>query len=195
MSTSEKPFSLRNHFLLAMPTLADSGFAHTVTYIFEHSDQGAMGIVINRPIGLTLNDIFAQLNIDVSTDSASLPILSGGPVQTERGFVIHSTDRERQPKPKWDSSVNMEGGISITTSKDVLEAIAKNEGPQDFLVALGYSGWSAGQLEAELASNAWIYTPVDATVLFHTPYEKRLDSAAKLLGIDMRLMSSDIGHA
>lgn len=193
MKPSDKPFSLRNHFLLAMPTLADSGFAHTVTYLFEHSENGAMGIVINRPIGLTLGDIFAQLNIDVKIDTPSLPILSGGPVQTERGFVIHATDRKRTPK--WESSINMEGGISITTSKDVLEAIAHNEGPHDFLVALGYAGWSAGQLEAELASNAWIYAPANTDILFHTPYEKRLDSAAKLLGIDMRLMSSDVGHA
>lgn len=193
MSTPEKPFSLRNHFLLAMPTLTDSDSAQTVTYLFEHSHQGAMGIVINRPLGLTLNDIFQQLNMDVCTDAASLPIFRGGSVQTERGFVIHSTDRLQQSK--WESSVNMQGGISITTSKDILEAIAKNEGPEDFLVALGYSGWSAGQLEAEMASNAWIYTPADTAILFHTPYEKRLDSAAQLLGIDMRLMSSDVGHA
>jgi putative transcriptional regulator len=193
MSTPEKPFTLRNHFLLAMPTIADARLADTVTYVFEHSSQGAMGIVINRPSGLTLNDIFQQLNIeDVHTNNTGLPVLGGGSLQKERGFVIHATDRSR---PRWESSVNMEGGISITTSKDILEAIAKNEGPEDFLVALGYSSWSAGQLEAELADNTWIHTPADANVLFHTPYEQRLDSAAKLLGIDMRLMSPDVGHA
>jgi len=196
MNTPEKPFNLRNHFLLAMPTPADSTFAHTVAYIFEHSDQGAMGIVINRPLELTLNDIFRQLNIEeVQPDHVDLPVFSGGRIQTERGFVIHSTDQARQPALRWEASVNMEGGISVTTSKDILEAIANNKGPEDFLVALGYSGWSAGQLEAEVAGNAWLCTPADASVLFHTPYDQRLDGAAKLLGIDIRLMSPDVGHA
>jgi putative transcriptional regulator len=194
MSTPEKPFSLRNHFLLATPTLAESNLAETVTYVFEHSDKGAMGIVVNRPLGLTLRDVFKQLNIDVHTESLSFPVFGGGKTETERGFVIHATDT-RQPAPRWESSVNMEGGISITTSKDILEAIAKNEGPEDFLVALGYFSWSAGQLEAELVDNAWVHTPANADVLFHTPYEQRLDSAARLLGIDIRLMSTDVGHA
>lgn len=176
-----------------MPTLDDSGFGHTVTYLFEHNEQGAMGIVINRPMGFSLDDVFQQLNIQTHHKTIDLPVFSGGPVQTDRGFVIHATDKTS--RSRWESSINLEGGISITTSRDVLEAIAQDEGPQDFLVALGYAGWSAGQLEAELADNAWIYAPVDATVLFHTPHEQRLDSAAKLLGIDMRRMSSHAGHA
>ena len=190
MSKSTTP-SLRNHFLLAMPQLADPRFAHTVTYLCEHNENGAMGIVINRPLSVTIGDIFKQLQIDVSPNPLNNNdlVFAGGPVQTERGFVIHPAEGQ------WESTIKMENNINITTSKDILHAIAHNAGPTEFLIALGYAGWSAGQLESELAANAWIYSPADTQILFRTPHDKRLEAAAGLLGVDINLLSSDVGHA
>lgn len=184
------PLSLRNHFLLAMPQLDDPHFAHSITYLCEHNEKGAMGIVISRPLNISLGHIFGQLQID-PTDPSLLakPVFAGGPIQPERGFVIHPT------QGSWESSIHMDNDISITTSKDILEAIACEEGPDDFLIALGYAGWSAGQLEAELADNAWIFSPADTDILFHTPHHLRWQAAAHLVGVDMRLLSPDVGHA
>jgi putative transcriptional regulator len=181
---------LTNHFLIAMPGLEDSNFFHTVTYMCEHSDDGAMGIVINRPTDLHLNDILDQLDIPPSDNpSGEQPIYIGGPVQPDRGFVLHSSDSV------WDSTLKVTDNISVTTSRDVLEAIANGEGPSESLIALGYAGWGGGQLEEELSANAWLNGPADQQIMFKLEPEKRWQAAAKLLGIDLNLLSGDTGHA
>lgn len=182
--------SLRHHFLLAMPTLTEGIFAHSLTYICEHSEEGAMGIVVNRPLSLTLRDVFEHLEISVRPDAGDEPVLAGGPVQTDRGFVLHRhADRE------WDSTLHVEGDISLTTSRDILEALAQAEGPAEHLLALGYAGWSAGQLEEELAANAWLTLPADSDILFAVPAQERLNAAAARLGVDLALISTTAGHA
>jgi putative transcriptional regulator len=181
---------LTNHFLIAMPNLADPNFFHTVTYICEHGDTGAMGLVINRPIGLQLADIFEQLDIQITDPSVNeRPVYAGGPVQGDRGFVLHDT------KSKWDSTLRITDDISITTSLDILQAIATGKGPEKSLVALGYAGWGAGQLADELAQNAWLSGPARSDIIFDRPSNERWQAAADLLGVDLNLLSSDAGHA
>lgn len=183
--------SLKNQFLIAMPSMAESSFSHTVTYICEHDAEGAMGLIINRPTDIPLNEIFDQLEIDSATRAhAKQPIYSGGPVQTDRGFILHPKDSKQ-----WDSTINIAGNISLTTSKDILTAIARNEGPEDCLVALGYAGWSPGQLEQELGDNFWILTPASEDIIFNTPCDERLKAAVAQLGISMEQLSPDAGHA
>lgn len=182
--------SLTNQFLIAMPGLADPNFSRTVTYICEHNAQGAMGIVVNRPINLHLGEMLDQLQIPASSvDARELPIYLGGPVQTDRGFVLHSGDRV------WDSTLRITPHVSVTTSKDILEAIAQGHGPAYALIALGYAGWSGGQLEDEISANAWLSGPASDEILFLTPAEQRWHAAARLLGVDMDLLSMDAGHA
>lgn len=180
---------LINHFLIAMPGLADPNFFHTVTYICEHDADGAMGIVINRPLDLNLGDILSHMDITATPDTAPLPVFQGGPVQTERGFVVHS------PLGNWEATLQVSEQIGVTSSQDVLASIAAGEGPQRSLIALGYAGWGAGQLEQEMADNVWLSGPATAEVLFDTPVEKRWGAAAGLLGVDLTLLSSDAGHA
>jgi putative transcriptional regulator len=185
----KSPF-LTNHFLIAMPALADPNFFHTVTYICEHNENGAMGIVINRPMDLSLGDVLKQLKIEPSQNiDTAIRIYEGGPVQREHGFVIHS------PLGAWDSSLRVTPDIAITTSRDILTAIAHNEGPERYLIALGYAGWGAGQLEQEMSDNAWLSGPADEKILFDMEAEKRWSAAAALLGIDVNLLSSEVGHA
>lgn len=181
---------LTDHFLIAMPTLADPNFTHTVTYICEHNSEGAMGIVINRPLELSLGDVLEHMEISAGgrVDTAT-SIYGGGPVQQEHGFVLH------QPVGMWESSLAITDEIAVTTSRDILRAIAHGEGPQRYLVALGYAGWGAGQLEQEMADNAWLSGPADLDIIFETPFEQRWAEAAALLGVDLNLLSSDIGHA
>jgi putative transcriptional regulator len=181
---------LSNHFLIAMPNLQDADFYRTVTYICEHDEQGAMGIIINRPLDLELADILEQMDIHPNTpESIHQPVFSGGPVQTERGFVLHTTSKS------WDATNKITADISITTSKDILQAIATGEGPEQSLVALGYAGWGAGQLEKELAENTWLSGPADAQIIFSHPPEQRWRAAAQLLGVDLNLISGQTGHA
>lgn len=181
---------LNDHFLIAMPAMGDPNFHHSVTYICEHNAQGALGITINRPMNLNLGDIFDQLNLERSLDiSESAPILLGGPVQPERGFVIHN------PKGQWDSSMETGDQIQVTTSRDVLQAMARGEGPDQAIVALGYAGWTAGQLELEVVENAWLTVQSSPEILFETPYDKRWESAAALLGVDVKNISNYAGHA
>jgi putative transcriptional regulator len=181
---------LTNQFLIAMPSLDDQNFSQTVTYICEHNDDGAMGIVVNRPMELHLNDILQQLDI---ADAASIlgeeVIYVGGPVQPERGFVLHTGDK------RWDSTLRITPQISVTTSRDILESIAAGEGPENRLIALGYAGWAGGQLEEEISANSWLSGPADPEILFQLPPEKRWRAAAQLLGVDLDLLSSDVGHA
>ena len=181
---------LTNHFLIAMPGLADPNFFHTVTYICEHSEQGAMGLVINRPMGLQLADIFEQLDIKIDDPNISqTPVYLGGPVQGDRGFVLHDSERE------WDSTLKVTEDISVTTSMDILQAIAAGEGPAHSLVTLGYAGWGAGQLEEEMAQNTWLSGPAKSEIIFNRPSDQRWQAAADLLGVDLNLLSSEAGHA
>ena len=181
---------LTNQFLVAMPSLEDPNFRESVTFICEHSAQGALGIVVNRPTNVVLGDILKQLDI-VPGDhlAADTPIYSGGPVQPERGFVIH------EPQGTWESTLKIGAGIGVTTSRDVLAAIARGAGPQKSLVALGYAGWGAGQLEEDLKSNSWLSAPADMRIVFEVPVEQRWQAAARLIGVDLALLSGDTGHA
>lgn len=182
--------TLVNHFLIAMPGLQDPNFSRTVTYIFEHTEQGAMGIVINRPMDISLRDILEQL--DISSEDPEIlriPIYLGGPVQTDRGFVLHSDGYQ------YDSTMKVTPQLSLTTSRDVLEAIATGGGPERRLIALGYAGWAGGQLETELSTNAWLSGPADSEILFRVPAGARWRAAAGLLGVDLNLLSAEAGHA
>ncbi|MFV8818827.1 YqgE/AlgH family protein [Haliea sp. E17] len=189
-TTSRSSDSLRNHFLLAMPSLSEGIFCHSITYICEHGESGAMGIVINQPLELSVAEIFDHLQIDSLRDFTDEPVLAGGPVQIDHGFVLH-----RGSTAQWEASLTVTDEITLTTSRDILRAIAHGNGPQEHLIALGYAGWSAGQLEQELASNAWLTLPADSDIIFRTPAENRLAAAAAQLGIDMNLISAEAGHA
>ncbi|MGI9228988.1 MAG: YqgE/AlgH family protein [Gammaproteobacteria bacterium] len=182
--------NLTNRFLIAMPALADPNFHHTVTYICAHNEEGAMGIVINRPLDLEFGEIIQQMNLKPNNqDVQHLPIYHGGPVQIDRGFVLHDPDEE------WSSSIQISPDLGMTTSRDILEAIAAGEGPEHSLIALGYAGWASGQLEQELMDNAWLSAPVDADIIFNTPCDKRWTSATALLGFASHQISPEVGHA
>jgi len=183
--------SLQNHFLIAMPTMDDPFFARSVTYICEHNKDGAMGLVINQPVELSVEDLLTKLEIVVPDNNPSLqrPVYSGGPLAQDRGFVLHSPDHD------WRSSIKLSDELSITTSKDILEAMGKGFPPEKFLMTLGYAGWDAGQLEEELASNSWLTIPADPDILFNTPSKERWQKAVAKLGIDLWQLGPDIGHA
>ncbi len=182
--------NLTNQFLIAMPGLSDPNFHHTVTYICAHNEDGAMGIIINRPLDLMLAEVLDQMDITPSTDMVThIPIYQGGPVQADRGFVLH------QPIRKWEYSIEICGAIGIATSRDILRAIATGAGPEHSLIALGYAGWGAGQLEQEIKDNAWLNAPADASIIFNTPAELRWGAAAALAGVDLDKLSTDVGHA
>lgn len=173
-----------------MPTLADPNFSHTVTYICEHNDDGAMGVVINRHMDLALADVLEQMSLEPSPGvDTSAAIHEGGPVSPEQGFVIHS------PPGSWQSSIHISQEIGLSTSRDILSAIAHGEGPAHFFIALGYAGWGPGQLEQEMAQNAWLSGPASMEILFKLPLESRWTAAAALLGVDVNLISSELGHA
>ena len=181
---------LNNHFLIAMPTLDDPHFSHTVTYICEHSPQGAMGVIINRPTELVLGDLLEQLGIEAGDNEIALtPVYNGGPVQIERGFILH------QPLGDWDSTLPVNEKTGLTMSQDILEAIAHGMGPDKYHIALGYAGWDEGQLEEELLSNAWLSGPADEKIIFNEPVEQRWQAAAASLGVELNMLSSDVGHA
>lgn len=180
---------LNNQLLIAMPNLADPSFSHTVTYLCQHNDEGALGIVINRLAQIKLGEIFQQLNIEPSTEEiARMPVFSGGPVQQDRGFVIHLTDGQ------WESSIETSSTLSLTASRDILEAIAHGQGPEQFLIALGYAGWGKGQLEQEITQNAWLNVPFGSAILFDTPINQRWDAAASQIGIDINQLTMPAGH-
>ncbi|HSH42163.1 MAG TPA: YqgE/AlgH family protein [Arenicellales bacterium] len=182
--------SLTGQFLIAMPAMTDPNFEQTVSFICQHNEDGAMGIVINRTMDLTLGDVFQQMEIEADgCKQAGQSVHYGGPVQTERGFVLHD-----QPGD-WDSTVAIDERIGLTTSRDILEAIGRNAGPTRALLALGYAGWGSGQLEHEITQNAWLSGPADIDLMFSTPVEQRWNRAAGLLGIDLSLLSREAGHA
>lgn len=182
--------NLTNHFIIAMPSLQDGNFSESVTYICEHDDNGALGITINRPSEISLSEILSQLQIKISSDHIiDQTVLNGGPVQIDRGFILHA------PTGDWDSSLKVTENIAVTTSQDIMQAIADNKGPDRSLIALGYAGWGPGQLEYEMSENAWLSCPATEEILFNTPLEKRWRAAALLLGIDLQLLSNQTGHA
>lgn len=185
-----KNVNLTGHFLIAMPTMADPYFARSVTYICEHGPQGAMGIVINRPTDMKLDDLCNQINIQLDRpEIRQTPVHFGGPVQIERGFVLH------QPVGHWNSTIAVTGDTALTTSKDILEAVAHGAGPAKMLVTLGYAGWSAGQLEQELAQNAWLTVPAQDSIIFDIPSSQKFSAAMGLLGLDLARLSEEAGHA
>ena len=187
MGTTE---SLANHLLIAMPSLADGNFAQTVALVCEHSDRGALGIVLNKPMGMKLGDVMAQMKLEPSDMRISeQPVLRGGPVHTDRGFVLH------RPGGSWDSTHRISDNVQVTTSRDVLAAIARGEGPHGAVVALGYAGWDAGQLEREMLDNAWLSLPIDERIVFELPFEDRWQAAWGLLGVDSSRVSFTAGHA
>mgnify|MGYP002622643358 CR=1 FL=1 len=182
--------NLTNHFLIAMPNLLDPNFSKTVTYICAHNEEGTMGITINRPTDMTLGQILNQMELEIQNPAINeTQIFNGGPVQTDRGFILHEQGYD------WDSTLSVSDDINMTTSKDVLEAIANGNGPKNIFIALGYAGWSSGQLEDEIRQNAWLNGPADSGIIFNTPVKKRWQSAASLLGVDIDSISTDIGHA
>lgn len=179
-----------NDFLIAMPALADPNFFRSVTLVCDHNEQGALGIVINHPTELQLGEMFDHLGIE-TTDASSrnLPVFNGGPVQVDRGFVIH------EPLGNWESTLAVTDQLGLTTSRDILSDIARGHGPRRVLVALGYAGWGSGQLEHEMAENAWLSTLCDTRIVFDLPPEQRWREAAQQLGIDLDLLAGDAGHA
>lgn len=181
--------SFKDHFLVAMPGLDDPNFHQSVTYICEHHEDGAMGIIINQPLKLTLKELFEHLDMNTQLENNEHLLFSGGPVHKERGFVLHSSERQ------WETTLPIGDGVSLTGSKDILEAIANNEGPEQYIIALGYAGWDAGQLEEEIAANSWLTVPADQQIIFETDYDKRWESAARKLGIDLHLIAQTPGHA
>jgi len=185
---------LTGHLLIAMPGMSDPNFEHTVTLMLEHHDEGAFGLVINRPIGMEFGDVLEQLSLETEDPAlANQPVLRGGPVQPERGFVLYAN--EPQTSNDWDSTAAVNDEIRVTTSPDILNDMAQGKGPGKALFVLGYAGWAPGQLESELADNAWLSVAVSPEILFQTPMDKRWEAATKLLGIDPALLSSEAGHA
>lgn len=179
-----------NHFLIAMPGMMDPNFAHALAFVCEHNDGGALGIVVNKPTDMTLSSLFDQIEVPLKDAGlASAPVHFGGPVQIDRGFVLH------RPLGSWQSTLAVGGDLGLTTSKDVLEAVGRGDGPAEVFVSLGYAGWSAGQLEQEIAQNAWLTVEADADVLFDMPAQRRLPAAMQLLGIDFSRLSDNVGHA
>lgn len=182
--------NLTHHFLIAMPGLAESPFSRALVYLAEHNDDGALGIVINRPLELTLKELLERIDIQLQHgERAEEPVFFGGPVQTDRGFVLH------RPLGEWQSSLRVTEEIALTSSKDILHTLATEGQPAELLIALGYAGWGAGQLEEELAQNSWLTVPAEPRVIFDTPPEQRLNAAMGLLGIDFTNLSDTAGHA
>ena len=185
-----KRLNLTDHFLIAMPAMDDPYFSKSLIYIAEHNDQGALGIIVNRPINMTLASLFEKIEVPFeSPELANLPVFFGGPVQTDRGFVLH------RPVGAWQSTLAVTQEVGLTSSRDVLQAVARDGQPHEIMVSLGYSGWGAGQLENELAQNTWLTVPAEPFILFDLPYEERLPSAMEMLGIDFINLSAKAGHA
>lgn len=182
--------NLTDHFLIAMPTLQDPFFSRTLTYVCEHNEHGALGLVINRPIDMTLGALFEQVGVE--SEQARLRdqlLLFGGPVQMDRGFVLH------RPLGSWQSTMRVHDDVGLTTSKDILEAAARGAGPRQMLVTLGYAGWAPGQLEQEIAENSWLTVQAKPDLIFDLAAEERLPAAMQLLGIDFASLADDAGHA
>ena len=196
MAADSAPMNLTHHFLIAMPGMEDKTFNRSVVYLCEHSERGALGLVINKPSDINLKVLFEKIELHLARpELGEAPVFQGGPVQTERGFVLHEPLSEGAEGGPYNSSLKVEGGLEMTTSKDVLEAISSGAGPKKVLVTLGYSGWGAGQLEEEMSRNGWINVDAEPGIIFDTPVSQRYGKALSLLGIDASMLSSDAGHA
>ena len=199
MSGDSAPFNLTNHFLIAMPGLEDAIFSKSVVYVCEHTPRGALGLVINKPAEITMATLFDKVDLPLQRqDLTDLPVFQGGPVQVERGFILHESifaAADKPDQPLYASSMTIPGGLEMTTSKDVLEALSIGSGPRKVLVSLGYAAWGEGQLETELGENSWLTVDADQAVIFDTPVEQRYDRALALLGLQAWMISSQVGHA
>nr|WP_315479538.1 YqgE/AlgH family protein [uncultured Rhodoferax sp.] len=200
MSGDSAPINLTNHFLIAMPGLEDALFSKSVVYVCEHNSKGALGIVINKPADMDLKALFEKIDLPMArSDLQGNRVFQGGPVQTERGFVLHEGTEvpgaEDSKSSLYASSMTIPGGLEMTTSKDVLEAISSGSGPRRVLVSLGYSAWAGGQLETELGENSWITVDADQSIIFDTPVDQRYDKALALLGLQAWMISTQAGHA
>ncbi len=191
---SKDRIDLTNQFLIAMPGMADDAFAGSVVYMCEHNEKGALGLMINKPISLTVGKLFEKVELQLPDDDlAARPVFYGGPVQTERGFVLHEPLDEQGGH--YNATLAIPGGLEMTTSRDVLEALSHGAGPRKLLVTLGYSGWAAGQLEEEIGRNGWLTVDAAPEIIFEAPVEQRYERALALLGVDPRMLSTEAGHA
>ena len=196
MSADSAPINLTNHFLIAMPSLSDELFGRSVVYMCEHSERGALGLVINKPSDILLPRLFEKVELPLGrADLTQAPVFQGGPVQTERGFVLHEPIVAGEGESVYASTMTIPGGLEMTTSKDVLEAMASGGGPRKVFVSLGYSSWAKGQLESEITENSWLTVPADPALIFDTPVEERYEKAMGLLGLQPWMLSPDAGHA
>ena len=199
MSGDFAPTNLTNHFLIAMPGLRDEIFARSVVYVCEHNERGALGLVINKPCDIDMKRLFEKVELPLMRqDLVGEPVFFGGPVQTERGFVLHEatfSTADQPAEPVYASTMVIPGGMEMTTSKDVLEALSTGAGPRKVLVSLGYAAWGEGQLESELSENSWLTVAASANVIFDTPVAQRYDQALMLLGLEVWMLSPDAGHA
>ena len=199
MSAAAAPINLTHHFLIAMPGLEDETFAKSVVYLCEHSERGALGLVINKPSELSLHSLLNRVDLDLRrADLIDARVFQGGPVQTERGFVLHDAMQADSGNPDesgYTSTLSIPGGLEMTTSKDVLEALSTGAGPRRVLVTLGYAAWGEGQLESELAENAWLTVGADPAIIFETPVDLRWERALALLGLQSWMLSPEAGHA
>ena len=223
MNADSASINLTHHFLIAMPGLEDSTFAKSVVYLCEHSERGALGLVINKPSDLSMPALFEKVELPLKRqDLIDVPVLKGGPVHTERGFVLHepmcvptppsatsgddaqderdalaavSAPEHTTAESVYASTMTIPGGLEMTTSKDVLEALSTGAGPKRVLISLGYSAWGEGQLESELAENSWLTVSADPAIIFDTPIDQRYERAMALLGLQSWMLSSEAGHA
>ena len=213
MTADSASINLTHHFLIAMPSLEDEAFAKSVVYVCEHSERGALGLVINKPRDLSMTGLFEKVELPLHRqDLMNAPVLQGGPVHTERGFVLHDamvldapeqeaqalsavSSKDKAQESVYASTMTIPGGLEMTTSKDVLEALSIGAGPKRVLISLGYSAWGEGQLESELAENSWLTVGADTSVIFDTPVEQRYERAMKLLGLEPWMLSNDVGHS
>ena len=200
MPAEADPINLTHHFLIAMPGMGDERFIKSVVYLCEHSSRGALGIVINKPSDINLKHLFDKVELPLGRpDLVDEPVFQGGPIATERGFVLHEPvfagEASSPQESVYASTMTIPGGLEMTTSKDVLEALSTGAGPKKVLVSLGYSQWGEGQLESELAENSWLTVGADASVIFDTPVEERYEKALSLLGLQSWMLSPGMGHA
>ena len=199
MADEAQPINLTNHFLIAMPGMEEETFSRSVIYVCEHSERGALGLIINKPGEISLADLFERVDLPLSRpELGAQPVFQGGPLQTERGFVLHDPIlAEGLPADQsiYASTLTVPGGLEMTTSRDVLEAMSSGGGPRRVLVTLGYSSWGEGQLESEIARNSWLTVDADANLVFDAPVDQRYDQALRLLGLESWMLSPDIGHA
>lgn len=196
MSADFAPINLTNHFLIAMPGLSDTLFGRSVVFMCEHSERGALGLIINKPSDICLPRLFEKIDLPMGRDDLQqTPVFQGGPVQTERGFVLHEALPAGEGESVYASTLSIPGGLEMTTSKDVLEAMSSGAGPRKVLVTLGYASWAQGQLESEITENSWLTVAADPALIFDAPVNERYERAMALLGLQPWMLAPDAGHA